>query len=265
MADQRDRAWVDSMPEAYATGLEAPVFAPFAAELAARAATTAPRRVLEVAAGTGVVTRALADALPGTDLLATDLNPAMVGHGARREARARWEQADAARLPAADGSVDLVVCGFGVMFFPDRAAAYAEVRRVLTPGGRFLFTAWDEVKAHAFADALCAGLRAAFPADPPPFVERVPHGYTDPERIRADLAGAGFGDVDVERVMRTGTAPSAAAVAVGFCTGTPLRAQIEERGGSAAALRTVGDTMTALLGPGEVRGEMAAYVVEARR
>jgi hypothetical protein len=151
------------------------------------------------------------------------------------------------------------------MFFPDRAAAYTEVRRVLTPGGRFLFTAWDEVKAHVFADALCAGLRAAFPADPPPFVERVPHGYTDPERIRADLAGAGFGDVDVERVMRTGTAPSAAAVAVGFCTGTPLRAQIEERGGSAAALRTVGDTMTALLGPGEVRGEMAAYVVEARR
>jgi ubiquinone/menaquinone biosynthesis C-methylase UbiE len=265
MTDERDRVWADSMPDAYADGLEAPVFAPFAAELARRAAATTPRRVLEIAAGTGMVTRALADALPGTDLLATDLNPAMVGHGARRESRARWEQADAAHLPVADGSVDLVVCGFGVMFFPDRPAAYSEVRRVLTPGGRFLFTSWDEVKTHAFADALGAGLRAAFPTDPPAFLEAVPHGYTDPARIRDDLAEAGFTDVDLERVVRTGVAPSAAAVAVGFCTGTPLRAQIADRGEPAAAVRTVRDTMTALLGTGEVRGEMAAYVVEARR
>jgi SAM-dependent methyltransferase len=265
MVSEQDRVWVDSMPEAYAGGLEAPVFAPFAAELARRAAAAAPRRVLEIAAGTGVVTRALADALPGTDLLATDLNPAMVGHGARRESRARWEQADAAHLPAADGSVDLVVCGFGVMFFPDRPLAYAEVRRVLTPGGRFLFTTWDEVATHAFADALRSGLCAVFPADPPPFLEAVPHGYADPGRIRADLAEAGFADVDLERVVRSGVAPSAAAVAAGFCAGTPLRAQIAERGGPADTLRTVGDTMTALLGPGQVRGEMAAHVVEARR
>ncbi|GAA4693115.1 methyltransferase domain-containing protein [Pseudonocardia yuanmonensis] len=265
MPNEQDRVWVDAMPRAYADGLEAAVFAPFAAELARRAAATAPRRVLEVAAGTGVVTRALAEALPGTDLLATDLNPAMVRYGGGREARARWEQADAAHLPAGDGTVDLAVCGFGVMFFPDRPAAYTEVRRVLTPGGRFLFTAWDEVRTHAFAEALTAGLRAAFPADPPPFVAAVPHGYADPDRIRADLAGAGFTDVDLERVVRTGTAPSAAAVAEGFCTGTPLRAQIAERGEPAAALRTVGDTMTALLGAGEVRGEMAAWVAEARR
>ncbi|MFR9806803.1 class I SAM-dependent methyltransferase [Pseudonocardia sp. RS010] len=265
MPSERDRVWTESMPEAYAGGLEAPVFAPFAAELASRASTGTPRRVLEIAAGTGVVTRALAESLPGIDLLATDLNPAMVGHGARREPRARWEQADAARLPAPDGTVDLVVCGFGVMFFPDRPAAYAEVRRVLAPGGRFLFTTWDEVATHAFADALCAGLRAAFPTDPPRFVEDVPHGYPAPARVRADLAAAGFTDVELERVVRTGSAPSAAAVAAGFCTGTPLRAQIAERGDPGVALRTVGDTMTVRLGRGEVRGEMAAYVVEARR
>jgi SAM-dependent methyltransferase len=265
MPSERDHVWVDAMPRAYADCLGTAVFAPFAAELARRASASAPRRVLEVAAGTGVVTGALADALPGTDILATDLNPAMVGHGAAHEPRARWEQADAARLPAGDGTVDLVVCGFGVMFFPDRRAAYAEARRVLAPGGRFLFTAWDEVGTHGFAEALTAGLRAAFPADPPPFVTAVPHGYADPDRIRADLAAAGFTDVVLERVVRTGIAPSAVAVAEGFCRGTPLRAQIAERGEPAAALRTVGETMTALLGAGEVRGEMAAWVAEARR
>jgi SAM-dependent methyltransferase len=261
MSTESDRTWVDSMPAAYAAGVERPVFAPFAALVAERAAALGPGRVLEVAAGTGIVTTALADALPAADLVATDLNAAMVKHAAQREPRARWEQADAARLPAADGSVDLVVCGFGVMFFPDRAAAYAEIRRVLAPGGRLLATIWDTVDTHAFGDALVRGLAAAFPADPPPFVSAVPHGYADPERIRADLAG--FADVAVERVVLTGTAPDAATVARGFCEGTPLRGQIAERGDPATALATVAAVMTEILGEGEVRGEMAAWLIDA--
>ncbi|GAA4538737.1 class I SAM-dependent methyltransferase [Pseudonocardia xishanensis] len=256
MATERDRVWADTMPAAYAEGLEAAVFAPFAAELADRARGAG--RVLEIAAGTGVVTRELSG-----DVLATDLNPAMVEVGSLRAPQARWQQADAARLPLEDGVVDLVVCGFGVMFLSDRVGAYTEVRRVLAPGGRFLFTAWDTVDTHVFAAALEQGLRTAFPADPPPFVSTVPHGYTDPARMRADLTDAGFVGVTVERVVREGTASSAEAVARGFCTGTPLRAQLAERGDVAAATRVVAAVMTSLLGEGEVRGEMAAYVVTA--
>jgi SAM-dependent methyltransferase len=253
MPDERDRLWVDSMPAAYAEGLEAAVFAPFAAELAARAGG----RVLETAAGTGVVTRALVDA--GCDVLATDLNPAMVALGARREPRARWAQADAAELP--EGGFDLVVCGFGVMFLPDRPRAYAEARRV---AGRFLFTTWDTIDTHVFGAALTDALQAVFPQDPPTFVQAVPHGYTDPDRIRADLVGAGYADVVLERVVLTGTARSAEALARGFCTGTPLRAQLAERGDLADAVASVAAVMTAELGEGEVSGEMAAYLVDAR-
>jgi SAM-dependent methyltransferase len=253
MPDERDRLWVDTMPAAYAEGLEAAVFAPFAAELAARARG----RVLETAAGTGVVTRALVDA--GCDVLATDLNPAMVALGAKREPRARWAQADAAALPA--GEFDLVACGFGVMFLPDRRRAYAEARRV---GGRFLFTTWDTVDTHVFAAALTGALEAVFPADPPTFVAAVPHGYADPDRIRADLAEAGYPDVELERLVLTGTAGSAESLARGFCTGTPLRAQLAERGDLADTVEMVAAVMTAELGEGEVTGEMAAYLVDAR-
>ncbi|MGD9986324.1 class I SAM-dependent methyltransferase [Pseudonocardia sp.] len=262
MSTERDRLWVDDMPAAYAEGLETAVFAPFATLVAERAAALAPRRVLEVAAGTGVVTRALADALPGVDLLATDLNAAMVAHGAERESRARWEQADVMALPVDDDAVDLVVCGFGVMFFPDKPAAAAEIRRVLAPGGRFLATIWDTVETHAFGAALTRAVEKTFPDDPPTFIRAVPHGYADPDRIRADLSG--FAEVSVERVVRVGTAPSAADVARGFCLGSPLRAQLAERGEPQAAVDPVAAAMTTMLGDGPVSGEMAAFLVEAR-
>jgi SAM-dependent methyltransferase len=255
MPGERDRRWSDTMPAAYAAGLEAAVFAPFAAELAGRVAGA--RRVLEVAAGTGVVTRALVDA--GCDVLATDLNPSMVALGAERVPRARWAQADAAAPP--DGGFDLVVCGFGVMFFPDRPRAYAEARRV---GGRFLFSTWDTVDTHDFAVALGLGVEAALPEDPPPFVAAVPHGYADLDRVRSDLAAAGFTDVTVDRVVRTGVAASAEALARGFCTGTPLRQQILDRGDLEETVEIVAAVMTAELGEGEVRGAMAAYLVDAR-
>jgi SAM-dependent methyltransferase len=252
------------MPMAYARGLEAAVFVPFASALAERAASRSPKRMLELAAGTGVLTRALVNARPGSDLIATDLNPAMVALGRRREWRARWAVADAAALPVAGAAFDVVCCAFGVMFFPDRVCAYRETRRSLAPGGRFLFTSWDRVNTHAWADALGHGLRAAFPHDPPPFVEAVPHGYTNPDRIRADLADAGFDDIRIERVLREGTAEPAA-VAEGFCTGTPLRAQILERGELATTVATVAETMTALLGTEAVAAPMTAYLAEGRR
>jgi SAM-dependent methyltransferase len=261
---ESDRLWAGSMPQAYDRWLAAPVFRPFAADLARRAARIGPRHILELAAGTGVLTRELIAACPAAQVTATDLNAAMVEYGARRMPGAAWQQADALDLPMRDRQFDLVTCQFGVMFFPDKPAAFREVRRVLTPGGRLLFSAWYGVETHGFAAALVAGLQRAFPDDPPAFVATVPHGYSNPDQAVADVAAGGLECVSAESVTLAGRADSAAGVATGFCTGTPLRMAIESRGDLAAATAVVSQEMTARLGDGPVTAAMTAYVVEAR-
>ncbi|GLZ49706.1 SAM-dependent methyltransferase [Actinomycetospora sp. NBRC 106375] len=254
--------WVGSMPEVYERCLVPAVFRPFARELASRATGD---RVLEIAAGTGVVTAELLAALPSVDLTATDLNPAMVELGASRVPGASWQAADAAELPFADASFDLVVCGFGVMFLPDRPAAYAEIARVLARSGCFLFTTWDTLSTHGFADALARALGQVFPGDVPAFLTAVPHGYTDPERITADLRAGGFGGVDIDTVTLSGRAEEPAQIAVGFGTGSPLRAELARRGDLDDVVARVAAAMTADLGDGPVTASMTAHVVEAAR
>jgi SAM-dependent methyltransferase len=263
MAIDADRRWVGSMPEAYERHLAGPVFRPFAVDLARRAAATAPARVLELAAGTGVLTEALLTAAPQAQVVATDLNEAMVRFGAQRAPRASWREADATALPFGDGEFDLVTCQFGVMFFPDKPAAFAQARRVLAPGGRLLFNTWDTVEKHGYATALMAAVRAAFPQGPPTFITAVPHAYHDTEAVTRDLRAGGFDEIAVETVELTGPATTAEQIAVGFCTGTPLRATIEARGDLASSTATVAREMTAVLGDGPVACTMRAYVVTA--
>jgi len=252
------------MPDAYDRYLAPSVFRPFAVELAARAARLTPRRVLEIAAGTGVLTAELLAALPDAHVTATDLNEPMVRYGAGQAPGADWQQADAQALPFDDEQFDLVACQFGVMFFPDKPGAFAEIRRVLTADGRLLMSTWGPVDTHDFAEALVAGVERAFPADPPTFVARVPHGYPDVGQVTADLAAGGLEVVAAEPLKLTGHAESAADVAAGFCTGTPLRMAIESRGDLAAATEAVGAEMTARMGAGPVSAEMVAYFIEAR-
>ena len=261
-----DASWVDSMPAVYDRALGPALFSPFAAYLAEAVVGLAPHRVLELAAGTGVATAELVAALPGAEIVATDLNPAMVAFGAARVPGAVWRVADAVHLddePA--GSYDLVVCQFGVMFFPDKRAAFAEAARVLRPGGTLLVAVWDVVEASPFPAALVAAIAAALPADPPSFVARVPHGYPHPEQIEADLRAGGLEPVSVERVVLRGTSPSAAALAEGFCRGTPLRFALLERGDLDELTAAVAAEMTARLGEGPVEGDLAAIVGTARR
>jgi ubiquinone/menaquinone biosynthesis C-methylase UbiE len=255
-----ERRWSESMPAAYEQYLVPVVFRPFAEDLAARAAALQPRRVLELAAGTGVLTSGLIAAAPSAEVTATDLNEAMVALGSARVPGAVWQQADAQRLPFPDQGFDLVVCQFGVMFFPDRVAAYTEIRRVLAPGGRFLFNTWGPLGTHAFGAALQAGLERAFPVDPPRFLPTVPHGYADPAVVAADLVAAGFAVEEERELTLEGRAATAADVAIGFLTGTPVRAAVEERGDGPAVRATVIGEMTARLGPGPVAGLMTAYV-----
>lgn len=252
------------MPEIYDRCLGPALFAPFATHLASLAAPMKSRRVLELAAGTGLVTRALVSALPEADITATDLNPAMVSWAADRVSGATWQQSDAQRLDFPDASFDLVVCSFGVMFFPNRRAAFAEVRRLLAPGATFLFTVWDAVEDTDFTAAAVCALESVLPTDPPSFIARVPHGYNDPALISDDLHAAGLSDLTIERVVLSGTAASARLLAEGFCLGTPLRFALEARGSLQELTEAVADDMSTRLGNGPLTGDLAAFVVNAK-
>ena len=266
-----DHAFAGSIPEFYERCLVPLIFEPYADDLAERVRALAPERVLEIAAGTGVVTRRLADRLPsGTAIVATDLNPPMLEHArALGTARpVRWQQADAMALPFADASFDAVVCQFGVMFFPGKAAAFAEARRVLRPGGRLLFSAWDRLEANDFAHGVTAALAERWPADPPRFLARTPHGYCDPAVIERDLVQGGFSArAAVETVARRSRADTPAAPAVAYCQGTPLRGEIEARDatGLAAATDWAAQAIARRFGPGPVDGGIQAHVVTVAR
>ena len=226
-----DSAFSGSIPALYDRCLGPLLFEPYARDLAERVAAIAPRRILETAAGTGIVTAALVRALPDAEIVATDLNQAMLDLAAQRvhSPSVTFQQADAQALPFGDGSFDLLLCQFGAMFFPDRILAYRQARRVLKRGGLFLFNVWDRLDSNPASNAAAKAVAALFPGDPPSFLSRVPFGYHDPLRIEKDLFAAGFDEVAVETVAAHGRLGDAADAATGLCMGTPLRAEIEAR------------------------------------
>ena len=262
-----DKVFAGSIPNLYDTYLVPLIFEPYAVDLAERLRRRTVSNVLEIAAGTGVVTRAMAQALPErVEIVATDLNQAMLDEAAKRDTGrpVQWRQADAMRLPFADGSFDAVVCQFGAMFFPDKPAAFAEARRVLKPGGVFLFNVWDRISENEFADMVTWALEAIFPQDPPRFLARTPHGYHDPAAIRRDLAGGGFRTKPaIATVTKRSRAESARIAAVAYCEGTPLRNELEARG--AERLHDATDAAARLIaqrfGDGPVDGKIQAHVV----
>ena len=261
-----DAVFAGSVPELYDTHMVPLIFEPYAQDLARRVAALKPARVLETAAGTGVVTRALARALPaGTEIIATDLNQAMLDRAAAVGAQqpVRWQQADAMQLPFDAASVDVVVCQFGAMFFPDRVAGYAEARRVITPGGALMFNVWAEVERHSYERAFVQALRRVFPDDPPTFLETVPHGYADRARIEADVRAAGFTDVAAETVEVSSGVTSIADLIVGYCEGTPVRGEIAARGDLAELTPRIVAEVESILGPGPLTGTMAAHEIVA--
>ena len=261
-----DKAFVGSIPEIYDSYLVPLIFEPYAADLAERLRARRVSRVLEIAAGTGVVTRALARSLPqGTSIVATDLNQAMLDQGAALgTARpVEWRQADAMRLPFDDASFDAVVCQFGVMFFPEKPKAFAEARRVRRPGGVYLFNVWDRIEENEFADVVTQALATMFPSDPPRFMARTPHGYHDQAVIRRDLAAGGFRAPRIETKAARSRAESPRIPAIAYCQGTPLRSEIEARG--ATRLGEATDVASAAIaerfGRGSVDGKIQAHIV----
>ncbi len=228
-----DLTFVGSIAEVYERVLVPMIFESAATEMATRLAPLQEGQLLEIAAGTGAVTRALATRLPSSvEITATDLNQPMLDQaqaiGTSRPVT--WQHADAMALPFDDGSFDVVVCQFGVMFFPDRPKAYAEIRRVLRPGGRFDFAVWSGLDENDFARIVEASVAQLFPDDPPRFIGRTPHGYHDPAMIQGDLVAGGFSlPATIDRFDARSVAESAAVVAAAYCHGTPMRNEIVSR------------------------------------
>jgi ubiquinone/menaquinone biosynthesis C-methylase UbiE len=225
-----DTAFTGSIPELYDRCMGPMIFEPFARDTAARFAGFSGD-LLEVAAGTGRLTRALASAAPGARITATDLNPSMLAEAARLGApgNVEFREADALDLPFPDAGFDAVVCQFGVMFYPDKVAGHREARRVLRPGGRYLFSVWDDLAANDISMVCQETVTAQFPADPPRFYERTPFGHHDREEMEASLRSAGFGDISLETVRLPTPAASSRIAAQGLCMGSPLAGEIEDR------------------------------------
>ena len=267
MQEGADR-FVGLMPEYYESGLVPVMFEPYARLTAARLAEHAPGRVLETACGTGVLTRAMLQVLPeGASLTATDLNGPMLEVARRRSGenpRVRFLEANAEALPFAAGAFDALVCQFGVMFFPQKDVAYREARRLLAPGGRYLFSVWDHVAVNEPTALLVKLLEQRFPQDPPRFFE-IPFGYHAIDAIRGSLALAGFREARFDVIPVDGALPDRRAYAEGLLRGSPLADQLTARGADLAELvDAVSDAFERKYGETGV-APLQAILVEARR
>ena len=266
---EADKLFAGSIPENYDRYMVPLIFAPYAADIVQRAASLSPSAVLETAAGSGVVTRALTPKLPpGASYMVTDLNQPMLDYAASMQPpdpRIKWHQADALALPFEDSRFDLIVCQFGAMFFPDRTAGYREARRVLKPGGHFIFNVWDRIEENVFANDVTNALAQIFPNDPPRFLARTPHGYHDTALIRSQLEDAGFSHIAIDTRAEQSRAPAARIPAVAYCQGTVLRSEILAR--NAEKLESATDYVASVIakkhGNGEVAAKIQAHVISA--
>ncbi|MEP7084854.1 MAG: class I SAM-dependent methyltransferase [Betaproteobacteria bacterium] len=266
-----DKVFSGSIPDLYDTYMVPLIFEPYAEDLVKRLSANPPTRVLEIAAGTGVVTRRLASVLPpDSAIVATDLNQPMLDHAATvgTTRPVEWRRADAMQLPFDDATFDALVCQFGVMFFPDKAKAFAEARRVLRPGGTFIFNVWDRIEENEFADTVTTALAAMFPGNPPRFMARTPHGHHDRSVIERDLASGGFSKPPrIDTIAARSRAASARIAAIAYCQGTPLRNEIEalDSRGLGAATDAAEQALAQRFGTGAVDGKIQAHVIMIER
>ena len=259
-----------SIPTVYDRYLGPLFFQPYAEDLAARLRVEGNAAVLELACGTGILTRELRKRLPSTvKLIATDLNEPMFQDASARFAQGEaveWRQADACSLPFSDQMFDAVACQFGIMFVPDKALAAREAHRVLKPAGLFLFNVWDAMEHNELGRIAHETISSFFEKNPPTFYQ-VPFGYHDQAEIKCVLEEAGFRDVRLDVVAKVGGASQPEDAAIGLVQGNPVAVAIVER--DSALLPVITDAVAGALrkrfGESTIRAPMRAIVVEARR
>lgn len=264
-----DTTFDGSIPGIYDRYMVPLVFEPYARAVAERAALLGPRRILETAAGTGVVTEALQRALPESEIVATDLNAPMLEQAARRVSnpRVRFQPADAQALKFNDASFDLVVCQFGVMFYPDKVLGNAEARRVLRNGGHYILVIWDRVERNLATMFAGRAVAEIIPGEAACFYERVPFRYHDPVLIEQDLRAAGFEQIGFENLELCSRAASARDAAIALVQGTPMRADIEQVAPQmlGPATDAAAQALMQFEGPNGFEAPMAAHLVTATR
>lgn len=265
---EHDTAFIGPIPETYDRYMGPIFMQPYAADLVERLPSFVVARVLELACGTGIVTRQLRDALPkSTSLVATDLNVPMIDHARRKfspEEAVEWKQADATALPFPDCSFDAVVCQFGIMFFPDKRAAVREVHRVLAPRGTFMFNVWDAMERNELTLMAHETIRTFFRDNPPDFYQ-IPFGFHDPDAIRTLLDACGFQEVRLTVVPKACMSQSAEDAATGLVKGTPIIGQILERNPLAVTpiVEAVAAAIRSRCGDRPVQSTMQALVCSA--
>ena len=267
MADQNVQ-FTGSVPAAYDRYLGPMLFEPYAADLVGRLKLPPAANVLEVAAGSGILTARLRGALPATaTLTATDLNQPMLAFARAKmpDAAITWEPADAQQLPFPDGAFDLVACQFGFMFVPDKLRAYREARRVLRAGGELAFSVWCSLADNPVGRIARDTIAGFFASDPPTFYD-VPFGFHDESVIVGVLHTAGFEVTSQDRITLEARSPSALDAARGLVTGNPVVLAIEERATAPVdeIVRTVAARLGAEGGAAPLRLPMTALIFRAR-
>jgi ubiquinone/menaquinone biosynthesis C-methylase UbiE len=257
-----------SAPENYDRYLGPMFFEPYAADIISRLSIGDAASVLELACGTGIVTRMLRDWLPAAaKLTATDFSRPMMALAQRKFEAGEpvvWKQADASDLPFADAEFDAVIGQFGLMFVPDKLRAMREAKRVLKPGASFLFNVWTGLEDNDFARVTHETIGGFFPTDPPAFYE-IPFGYHDRAAIEASLRDAGFAEVRCDDISFPSHGVSAESATIGLVEGTPLAQTIMERDPAVLPLakEAVANALRERFGKGAIEGKMRALIFEA--
>jgi ubiquinone/menaquinone biosynthesis C-methylase UbiE len=220
-----------SIPHHYEDFLGPMFFEPYAIEVSKRINPSAVQVALELACGTGRVTRHLRNVIPSkAKLIASDISPDMlaVAKEKLRSANIEWQIIDAQDLPFDDNSIDVVVCCFGYMLVPDKSKAFAEAYSVLRPGGMLLIATWDKLE-HNAASHVYRTVAKKYLIDPLPETYKLPFSMNDDKEIRNDLQQAGFSKIMVERVDKISASPSAKEAANGLAQGGSIYNEIMKR------------------------------------
>ncbi len=265
MSDKINK-YAGSIPDIYHRYLVPLIFDAYARDLAERVEVPAGGAVLETAGGTGVLTRHLLDILPETiRIVATDINPAMLEVAETNLGMAkniRFQVANGIELPFEDNSFDVVICQFGVMFFPDIVRGYREAVRVLKPGGQFIFNVWDVLEKNIFSSAVHEAAMALAPGNPPDFL-KFPYAYSDVSEITRQLEAAGFTDIGSTVLPKESRADSARDVALALAAGSPLATQLAERGLAEKGIEVIEAELRQRFGGSTVTAPMQAIVIKA--